>query len=101
MHDIPSEPSCTNEETTVGYKPVSYLRGVNSSMCLLLPRMSCSTSLEFRHPLSEEMNEDQFLDITGDSNITNMQNSGEYEVFILFKTYLNNFFQEPIYNCHI
>ncbi|KPI92742.1 Neutral and basic amino acid transport protein rBAT [Papilio xuthus] len=73
MNDLP-ETSCSNEATDL--ETIDYLRGVKSSTCLLLPMTPSPTPLDFKHPLSEEMNEGQFLNIAEDSKITNaMQNS--------------------------
>ncbi|XP_068632492.1 amino acid transporter heavy chain SLC3A1-like isoform X2 [Battus philenor] len=56
---------------------MDYLRGVKSSTCLLLPMTPSPTPLDFKHPLSEVMNEDQFLSIDEGSKIENLQNSGD------------------------
>ncbi|CAK1600847.1 unnamed protein product [Parnassius mnemosyne] len=70
MNDLP-ETSCSNDG--VDLETVDYLRGVKSSTCLLLPMTPSPTPLDFKHPLSEEANEGQFLE--DDSKITNLQNS--------------------------
>lgn len=58
MNDLP-------ENTSTGDGPdletLDYLRGVKSSTCLLLPMTPSPTPLDFKHPLSEEMNEEPFL----------------------------------------
>ncbi|CAG4974091.1 unnamed protein product [Parnassius apollo] len=72
MNDLP-ETSCSNDG--VDLETVDYLRGVKSSTCLLLPMTPSPTPLDFKHPLSEEANEGQFLSIEDDSKITNLQNS--------------------------
>ncbi|CAH2076711.1 unnamed protein product, partial [Iphiclides podalirius] len=72
MDDLP-ETSCTNEGTDL--ETLDYLRGVKSSTCLLLPMTPSPTPLDFKHPLSEEMNEDQLLSLADDPKMSTMQNS--------------------------
>lgn len=52
-----------------------YLHGVKSSTCLLLPTTPSPTTLDFQHPLSEELIEQPFLTLNGDNiDIADTQN---------------------------
>lgn len=69
MNDLP-ETSDLNGTTT---EPLDYLR-VKSSTCLLLT--PSPTTLDFKHPLSEEMTDSAFLTLNDDSKSINIGNSG-------------------------
>lgn len=73
MNDLP-ETSADN--VTTDLETLDYLHGVKSSTCLLLPMTPSPTPLDFKHPLSEEMNEEPFLTLNGDQK-TELQNSAE------------------------
>lgn len=66
---------------------LDYLRGVESSTCLLLPTTPSPTPLDFKHPLSEEVIEAPFLTLNNEPNLGNMQNSGMSSVVLdMFNT---------------
>ena len=73
MNDLPE--TSTNNVTT-DLETLDYLRGVKSSTCLLLPMTPSPTPLDFKHPLSEEINEEPFLTLNEDQK-TELQNSGK------------------------
>lgn len=74
MNDLPES------NTNVGpseLETLDYLRGVESSTCLLLPTTPSPTPLDFKHPLSEEAVAAPFLSLNDEPNMGNMQNSGK------------------------
>ncbi|XP_039751482.1 4F2 cell-surface antigen heavy chain-like [Pararge aegeria] len=73
MDDLP-ETSGNNDGTDL--ETLDYLRGVKSSTYLLLPLTPSPTPLDFKHPLSEEMNEGPFLTLNDDPKI-DLQSSGD------------------------
>lgn len=74
MNDLP-ESSTSASIVTTDLETLDYLHGVKSSTCLLLPMTPSPSPLDFKHPLSEEMNEETFLTLNGDQK-TELQNSG-------------------------
>ncbi|XP_038215116.1 uncharacterized protein LOC119834721 [Zerene cesonia] len=70
MNDI-EETSTTNGVTDL--ETLDFLRGVKSSTCLLLT--PSPTTLDFKHPLSEEINEGPFLNLNDDNKSVNIGNS--------------------------
>ncbi|XP_046962091.1 4F2 cell-surface antigen heavy chain-like [Vanessa cardui] len=72
MNDLPESSNNGNNEL----ETLDYLREVKSSTCLLLPMTPSPTPLDFKHPLSEEMNEGPFLTL-GDDQKMEIKNSDE------------------------
>lgn len=72
MNDLPESNVGPSELETL-----DYLRGVESSTCLLLSTTPSPTPLDFKHPLSEEAAEAPFLSLNDEPNLSNMQNSGK------------------------
>ncbi|XP_047513943.1 uncharacterized protein LOC125055523 [Pieris napi] len=70
MNDLP-EASDSNGTTEL--ETLEYLRGVKSSTCLLLT--PSPTTLDFKHPLSEEMGDNAFLALNDDTKSINIGNS--------------------------
>lgn len=50
MNDLPESSSSGTD-----LQSLEYLRGVKSSTCLLLPTTPSPTPLDFKHPLSDQM----------------------------------------------
>ncbi|XP_069356293.1 uncharacterized protein [Maniola hyperantus] len=73
MNDLP-ESSSNNDGPDL--ETLDYLRGVKSSTCLLLPMTPSPTPLDFKHPLSEEMNEGPFITLNDDPKI-DLQSSAD------------------------
>lgn len=72
MNELP-EGNASNPSTDL--ETLDYLRGVKSSTCLLLPMTPSPTPLDFKHPLSEEINEEPFLTLNDNQKI-DLQNAG-------------------------
>ncbi|XP_047991270.1 uncharacterized protein LOC125230220 [Leguminivora glycinivorella] len=70
MDELP-ESSAGGSNSGGQMESLDYLRGVESSTCLLLT--PSPTPLDFKHPLSEEMNEGPFITLN-DEPIVNLQN---------------------------
>ncbi|XP_047530571.1 uncharacterized protein LOC125066515 [Vanessa atalanta] len=72
MNDLPESSNNGNNEL----ETLDYLREVKSSTCLLLPMTPSPTPLDFKHPLSEQMNEGPFLTLSDDQKME-IKNSDE------------------------
>lgn len=59
---------------------LDYLRGVKSSTCLLLPSTPSPSPMDFKHPLSEEMNDVPFVTLNDAPDLTNIQTGGHIAV---------------------
>lgn len=73
MDELPeSSGSGSNNASGIQLDALDYLRGVESSTCLLLAATPSPTPLDFKHPLSEEMNEGPFITLN-DEPMVNLQ----------------------------
>lgn len=70
MNELPEN---SNNSGGNDLETLDYLRGVKSSTCLLLPTTPSPTPLDFKHPLSEEMNDRPFLTLNDEPNMVNLQ----------------------------
>lgn len=68
MNELPE-----NSANGTALESLDYLRGVKSSTCLLLPTTPSPTQMDFKHPLSDQMNDVAFLGITEEPNIDTLQ----------------------------
>ncbi|XP_072938783.1 amino acid transporter heavy chain SLC3A1-like [Epargyreus clarus] len=70
MNEIPESSNSNGVAEIEGLDTLDYLRGVKSSTCLLLT--PSPTPIDFKHPLSEEINEEPFLSLDDDVNDSKM-----------------------------
>lgn len=71
MNDLPESSSSGTD-----LQSLEYLRGVKSSTCLLLPTTPSPTPLDFKHPLSDQMdNGSSFLGLS-EEPLDTMPSSG-------------------------
>lgn len=74
MNDIPESSKSAKLDATE-LETLDYLHGVKSSTCLLLT--PSPTTLDCKHPLSEEMSDAAFLALNDDNKSINNGNSGK------------------------
>lgn len=66
-------PENTLNSGATDLETLDYLRGVKSSTCLLLPSTPSPSPMDFKHPLSEEMNEEPFVTLNDAPDLANIQ----------------------------